>query len=101
MNRSIWTTKDGKKVPIKDMTDSHLINTIRMLRRVGWYYKEAELASAYAAASTLQGEMATYYAEGDLDIMEQESMDDFLRRTVPQYCGLMEELRLRGLKNEG
>ena len=30
----VWTTKDGRKVPVREMTDSHLENTIKYLERV-------------------------------------------------------------------
>lgn len=29
----IWTTKDGKNIPIKDMDNNHLVNTLKMLLR--------------------------------------------------------------------
>lgn len=30
----IWRTRDGKEIPIKDMTDEHLLNTINMLEKI-------------------------------------------------------------------
>lgn len=27
----IWTTKDGKNIPIKDMGNNHLVNALKML----------------------------------------------------------------------
>lgn len=29
----IWITKDGKKINVRDMTDSHLANAIKMLQK--------------------------------------------------------------------
>lgn len=38
----VWTTKEGNQIPIKDMTDTHLVNTINMLERKS-IEKEIEL----------------------------------------------------------
>ena len=31
----IWLTRDGREVPVREMTDSHLANSIRMMHRGG------------------------------------------------------------------
>ena len=33
----IWTTKDGTKIAVKDMTDSHIRNTINWIKRKDKY----------------------------------------------------------------
>ncbi len=35
-----WKTKEGKVIDIKDMTDSHLINSAKMLARKGEDWRE-------------------------------------------------------------
>jgi hypothetical protein len=56
----IWETKDGIKIQIEDMEDSHLINTIKMIERnafEGFYENEP------VAVTENMGDMASYYAE--------------------------------------
>lgn len=39
-DRIAWVTKEGKVIPIKDMTDAHLVNTINMIERNADRYNE-------------------------------------------------------------
>ena len=42
-----WVTKDGKEIPIKDMTDEHLENAIKALIKIREYN---DIAAEYAAS---------------------------------------------------
>lgn len=46
----VWTTKDGKVIPIKDLDDKHLVNIVRMLRRI-----DAKEDAYYEALSSMGG----------------------------------------------
>jgi hypothetical protein len=55
-----WTTKDGKRIDVTEMTDNHLRNTLAyMERRVEQLWDEFTAAETYPG----QGEAACYAAE--------------------------------------
>ena len=88
MNTKKWTKKDGTKIRIKDMDDKHLVNTIRMLLRNNDNY----IADAMMGLCSLQGEMACYYAEQEMDRMLEEDC------IHPLYDDLVEEAERRKLE---
>jgi len=87
----VWTTKAGEKVRVCDMTDSHLVNTIRWLQR-------AEFANGFALASLPgpNGEHAQdAHDEWIRELAEREPGDVW-----PIYDDMVEEARERGLRWE-
>ena len=100
-NCRVWMTAEGIKIPIKKMLNSHLVNTINYLRRTGAIAQIEGISSAYSAANCFsEDSMASYFADHDIMLMEQETLDDFLLRKVPQYCSLLAESEKRNLKIE-
>ena len=74
----LWTTRDGRQLPVEEMSDRHLINTIRMLERVAVrrHYDTAEA----------------------LDIDFAQSRDDHVFPVVPgpPFADMVAECRARG-----
>lgn len=83
-----WTQKDGTKIRICDMKDSHLLNSIKMLNRM----VETERATLWYPC--FQGEMAQFYAEQEY---ENFMSDD--ECAYPEiYWDLINDADRRGLK---
>lgn len=93
-----WTQKNGKKIRICDMTDSHLVNTIRMLDRVEDSSYERALSNAYGALAFMRGEMAIASIESEIQHMEEDWDGDIEAPHHPLYNDLMLEVERRGLK---
>jgi hypothetical protein len=85
--RSRWRMRNGDLIRICDMTDSHLINAIRMAARNGAAFKGAEVA---IAASYGVGE------ETLSQMMEREVMD-YLRSRCRCWDAMLLECRRRGI----
>ena len=89
----VWTTKDGRKVRICDMTDDHLINSIKLLRRHG----EAKLSYARSAIGIF-GNTTAEMALVSIDAIELQLMDSDWQEFVPSiYDNLQQECFRRGL----
>lgn len=89
----IWITKDKKKIRICDMSDSHLENTLKFLKRVAEAKRENAIFAAYSVSSMVQGDMASYYADQDIDSLEYNTdWTDFIH---PIYLNMCEDYKRR------
>lgn len=94
---AVWTTRDGRKVRLCDMADSHLLNTIKYLKKRTEARLAAEIALGYRVLCGLQGEMAQLCVEQDLDRLESEDPESFLLEHFPLYEKLLLEAERRKL----
>jgi hypothetical protein len=81
-NVVIWVQKDGTPIWIRDMSSSHLQNTVRMLRRNALTY-----ATACSDPPWFDDESASF------NINPEELLED-----KPYFHTMLLELRMRGVK---
>ena len=98
----IWTTKDGRKIPVSEMENSRLLNTIEFIKRKRqdkeiekWQYKTEEEAMIYEGIKReligkrfcgWQGWRGVGYCRA----RSRHKKDDFCNnKTIPggQFCG--------------
>ena len=85
---STWTTKDGTKISIPQLEDSHLMNIIRLLER-----QYALTISAYLCGPEPSGDMAQDCFDREFDTLNEGGPSAL----NPQYDELIEEADKRGL----
>lgn len=93
-----WRTRDGREISVREMTDSHLTNTVNMLERNAPRAQFAEGLDAIAASSVLQGDMAQFYAEQDIARQAELTPEEWLCERAPVYVAMRREMAQRGLR---
>lgn len=98
---AIWTTKTGDKIPVSKMDDSHLVNTIRFVRR---NYQAIMLHQAILCDSAYpdgepDGAAMAAESEARYAFSEAEELNDIQVR-VPIYKHLVKEANKRKLDHE-
>lgn len=87
----VWVMRDGTTIAIKDMSTSHLNNTIKMLERDVDNLKFKHAANAMSLA---RGELAMEAANGTAEFIYQMPTIEFLKEYTP-YGSLVKELDFR------
>lgn len=99
---AVWTTKEGQVIPIREMSTSHLVNTISYLRRhyaiprerLAWH--AVGMATAYASEAP---DGAALAVESDMDWwMTEEGMDYLWEKENPTFGELMKEAKRRKIR---
>ncbi len=73
-NNATWVQRDGAEILVKDMSSSHIKNTIRLLERYISALEE-ERNAAWAISCMVTGEMASLCIDNDIDDLEDYIFD--------------------------
>ena len=90
----LWKTRDGTKIRICDMEDSHLQNTMKMLERNAHIKADKYLLLALDMEANTCGDVATLTAENAVKEACEDPWESYL---LDIYWNMQEEARRRGL----
>lgn len=91
-----WVTRDGRRILVADMSDQHIINTIKMLRRNVEMYRLAYLSNMWRYMENAPD--GAYDACMDAEAQtERMGREEFLLMDKPTYAKLLREAHDRHL----
>lgn len=94
MSELVWTTRDGDRIPVRELTDRHLFNIIQWLWKQYQMNDEA-IALGYSMLGYIQGDMAQYQVESDITHLEQ------LQAVITFWQGVMDKEVHQRTKKDG
>ena len=92
-----WTTADGSKIKICDMSDAHLRNSIAFVERKPVESREALLHAAYRTLILLRGDIAIDITERAIQSLEGKCDYGDYCDHEPMYSYLLREAHSREL----
>lgn len=86
--KTTWVTSNGQRIAIVDMTDAHLLNTIRYIRRT------APLQFIRSLEAIGMSDAAEMALDTEFEDMED---DDYAALQCPAFSTMLDEANKRGL----
>ena len=96
MSDLTWTTRDGRKLRPREMKDSHLMNTIRLLERRA-RQKHRETVDFAITCPLPNGDIAAEIVDQGINEVFESDPEDYI---PPIYYKMLEVARERGLLKE-
>lgn len=94
---TLWTTRDGTIVRVRDMTVSHLSNVCQMLLRQAWKVQLRDALRLTHGASLVNGDMAQYAIMSEIDHILQTPTRAYLIEQS-DYAPIFRAAKRRGIK---
>lgn len=84
-----WTTAAGQVMNIRDMTNTHLTNTIKMLRRLAPARLEHDIQELVGCGDMVIGDVASDSFDMELDILMDTDPLEHLETVEPRYLRML------------
>lgn len=97
---TVWVTKDGREIPIIEMTDAHLRNALRFLRRRAEAYRWAGALQLWSYAEHAPDGAAMAADRAAEELLEYADDDEVVSAFVPEFLALKREANRRRLEQE-